>query len=85
MAFCPLAMIAGKQVGCSNDCEYCPPKDFASIAHYSSYFDYLQYLNFPNDMFGNGMAETGLSEVASALGEVALSIQDLDGAERRDA
>lgn len=77
MAVCPLSIISGKQAQCKHDCAYCPPSSLDSIAQNTNYFDYLQCLNFPNDMFGNGLAESGLHEVASSLEGVACAIIDL--------
>lgn len=78
MAICPLSILSGKQTQCKKDCEYCLPKDFELLAHNTNYFDYLQCLNFPNDMFGNGMAENGLSQIASAIGDVSTAITDME-------
>lgn len=76
MTICPLSILSGKQAQCHHDCAYCPPKDLETFAHNTSYFDYFQCLNFPNDMFGNGMAETGLSEIASAIDSISSAITD---------
>ena len=67
MAVCPLSILSGNQKLCGDDCAYCPPKDLETIAHNTGYFDYLQCLNFPNDMFGNGMASAGLQSIADSI------------------
>jgi hypothetical protein len=77
MAICPLSILSGKQTQCEKNCAYCPPRDFELFANNTNYFDYLQCLNYPNDMFGNGMAENGLSQIASAIGDVSMAITDM--------
>lgn len=63
---CPLSIISGKIVECENQCEYCIPDDIRNIERH---FEYLECLNYPNDFFGNGLAENGLNEIASAIRE----------------
>lgn len=76
MAICPLSILSGKQTQCNHDCAYCPPGDFERFARNTNYFDYFQCLNYPNDMFGNGMAEDGLSQIASAIDGISSAITD---------
>lgn len=72
MEFCPLSMISGNAQICNHDCAYCPPKAIDRIANYSEYW---QCLNFPNDMFGNGMAKDGLGYISDSLDNLANAIE----------
>lgn len=75
MSICPLSMISGNAINCDGACEYCPPQSLNKIASYSEYF---QCLNFPNDLFGNGMARDGLDSVSGALDRLADAIENGD-------
>ena len=72
MSLCPLSMISGNATECDGACEFCPPQSLNKIA---SYCEYFQCLNFPNDMFGNGMASDGLGSVSEALDRIADTIE----------
>ena len=74
MAVCPLSILSGNQKLCGDDCAYCPPRDFEQMSNNTKYFDYLQCLNFPNDMFGNGAAIDGLQAVANSIDNLANAI-----------
>ena len=65
---CPLSMIGGNPIACVRGCDPCIPEAIRKIASNS---DYLECLNFPDDMFGTGSASMGLGEVARAIADVA--------------
>lgn len=72
---CPLSMIGGKPFLCEHACAHCIPE---SIEEMASNLGYLECLNLPNDMFGNGCAESGLTAVASSIYALSHSVEARD-------
>lgn len=73
--YCPLGMITGNKVACEHRCSFCPPEDMHEIGKAVDYFQYFQCLNYPDDMFGTGMANSGLGEIADAIGNLASAVE----------
>ena len=72
--YCPLSMFFGHPTECENNCAFCPPQDFERIARNTNKFDYLECLNYPDDMFGTGASRSGLDDVAGAISELASAV-----------
>lgn len=73
MSYCPLSMVSGNPVECALDCEYCPPKSMRDLARD---FDGLTYLL--NTQLGEPWdVNSGLCDVASAIGTLAENVADL--------
>lgn len=73
VSYCPLSMVSGNPVECELDCEYCPPKSMRDLARD---FDGLTYLL--NTQLGEPWdVNSGLCDVASAIGTLAENVADL--------
>ena len=75
---CPLAMFAGKQKLCEEDCRFCPPEDLYEIRRNTEYFQCLNY----TDTFVDGISQSGLYSIADAIDKATGLVIESMGVER---